>query len=185
MKSYPKYILMTSGWFVLMYIVFTGFAYKADFKVGYMFTDKIWSEYSVALDAQKKIDTEQKELEQQLVSKQTDFDAMVKDFDSKQLMYSDAKKNEIMQTLETMRTEILTFQQQNFDPNSGVLAKKWADLVSPIVISVQAVIDKYGSEQGYDLILESTDASRTILYAKEEYDITNAILEELKKQQPR
>jgi len=68
-KSYPKYILMTSGWFVLMYLVFSGFAYKADFKVGFMFTDKIWAEYSEAIDAQKKIDTESKDLEKTVTCK--------------------------------------------------------------------------------------------------------------------
>lgn len=184
-KSYPKYFLLTSGWFVLMYLVFSGFTYKADFKIGFVFTDKIWLEYEEAIDAQKKIDTEQQELQKQLIAKQEDFDTMAKDFDSKQLMFSDAKKNEILQELETLRTDILTFQQQNFDPNIGTLARKWVDLMEPILINVQAVIDEYGSDEGYDLILNHRDQFPIVLYAREEIDITDDIIEKLKKQQPR
>lgn len=185
MKSYPKYILLTSGWFVLMYLVFSGFAYKEDFKIGFVFTDRIWAQYQDAIDAQNKIDTEQQELQKQLIAKQEDFETKAKDFDSKQLMLSDTKKSEILQELETMRTDILTFQQQNFDPNIGSLAKKWNDLMKPILESVQTVIDKYGSAEGYDIILDHREQMPIILYAKEEYDITDEILNELKKQQPR
>lgn len=185
MKSYPKYLFLTSGWFVLMYFVFSGFTYKADFKVGFVFTDRIWAQYKDAIDANEKIGAEQQELEKQMIAKQEDFETMAKDYESKQLMYSDTKKAEIEQTLTTLRTELLTFQQENFDPNTGVLANKWIELMKPIIESVQAVIDKYGSDEGYDLILEHKDQIPIILYARDEIDITDEILEELKKQQPR
>lgn len=182
MKSYSKYFLLTSTWFIAFYFVFSGFAYKADFKVGYVWSDKIFAEFDEAVQIRDGIETEQQEIQKQLIAKQDDFEKMVRDYENKQLMYSDSKKAEIEKDLNDQRNEILGFQQEHLDPVNGTIAQKWNTLMQPVINKVQDLIDKYCSEEGYDIIFDHKDQIPIILYAKEEYDITDTILELLKKQ---
>ena len=54
---------------------------------------------------------------------------------------------------------------------------KQRELLQQVQVSIKAVIQAYGKEQGYDFIF--TDSS--IAYASDAVDITDEILEELKK----
>ena len=54
--------------------------------------------------------------------------------------------------------------------------------MQPIIGSINQVIHRIGEEEGYDFIFDSVAGN--ILHAKEKYDITEAVLEELEKEAP-
>ena len=66
------------------------------------------------------------------------------------------------------------FEQQSLKED---LQTKQRELLQQVQVSIKAVIQAYGKEQGYDFIF--TDSS--IAYASDAVDITDEILEELKK----
>ena len=181
MQKKALYVMLTLAWSAAFYVVFSGFTSSADFKIGYIMTDKLFIEYQPAVDVQKKIEVEQQNLEKQAITMQEELDKKVKEYDSQRLMLSDTKKAEIENELRNLDVKIYEFQQENFDPNTGTLAQKWQELMQPVVEDVQAVIDRTGVEEGYDVIFEVREGTSFMLYAKEEYDLTDHILEELKK----
>ncbi len=176
MKKFPMYFFMTSAWFVMMYGLFSGMAYKADLKIGYVHSTKIFAEHSEAIEAQKKIEAEQQQVQQQYQLKQEDFQKKVKQFENQSLMLSDAKKAEIQKELQDLQVEIYNFEQENFG-QGGALETRWQDMMKPVVDKVQVAIDKIGTEQGYDIIFDTK--SGLLLYANDEFDITEIVVEAL------
>lgn len=181
MQKKSLYVMLTLAWSVALYVVFSGFTYRADFKMGYVMSDKIFSEYQPAVDATKEIEIEQQKLEKQALTMQSEFEEKYQDYESKKLMWSDKKKAETEMELDDLRTEYLQFTQENLNPDTGKLAQMWMEKIGPIIEDVQKVIDRIGVEEGYDIIFDVKEELPLILYANEEYDITDHILEELKK----
>jgi len=173
--------MLTLAWSVALYVVFSGFTYRADFKMGYVMSDKIFNEYQPAVDAAKEIEIEGQKLEKQALTMQNEFDQKYQDYESKKLMWSDKKKAETENELDDLRNKFYQFQQENLNPDTGKLAQMWMEKIGPIVEDVQKVIDRIGVEEGYDIIFDVKEELPLILYANEEYDITDYILEELKK----
>ena len=66
------------------------------------------------------------------------------------------------------------FEQQSLKED---LQSKQRELLQKVQVSIKSAIQEYGSKNGYDFIF--TDAS--IAYASDAVDITDKILEELKK----
>ncbi len=177
MKKFPVYLFMTSAWCMVMYTLLAGSAYKADFKIGTIDSPKILAEHADAIEAQSKIEAEQEQRRQQYQLKQEDLQKRSKQFENQSLMLSDAKKAEFQKELQDKQLEIMNFEQQHFAPG-GSLEASWQAMMKPIVDQVHEVIDKIGTEQGYDIIFDNKDL--TILYAKDEYDITEDIITALK-----
>ena len=125
------------------------------------------------------IEVEQQKLEKQALTMQNEFEEKYQVYESQMLMLSNTKKAEIEKELDDLRTNFLLFQQENLNPDTGKLAQMWMEKIGPIADDIQRVIDRFGVEEGYDVIFDTPQGF--ILYANEEYDITDHILEELKK----
>lgn len=179
MQKKSLYVVLTLAWSVALYVVFSGFTYHADFKMGYILTDKIFAEYQPIVEANKTIEAETQKLEKQIQDMSSEFETKRQEYENRRLMLSDTKKAETEKELNDMGNAIQQFQQENFDPNAGTLANKWNEMLQPILEDVQEVIDRIGVEEGYDVIF---DTQQGIIYANEQYDITDRILEELKKE---
>ena len=177
MKKFPVYLFMTSAWFMVMYTLLAGFAYKADFKIGTVNSPRILAENADAIEAQKKIEAEQEQRQQQYQLQQEDLQKRAKQFENQSLMLSDLKKAEFQKELQDKQVEIMNFEQQHFAPG-GTLEASWQAMMKPIVDQVHESIDRIGTEQGYDIILDNKDL--TVLYAKDEYDITDDIIMAIK-----
>ena len=179
MKKFHLYFVLTLVWFVAFYFVFSGFAYRADFKIGYIHSGKIFDQHQETVEAQKKIEAEQQQLQKEYQARQEALQKKVKQFETQSLMLSDTKKAEFQKELQDMQVDILNFEQINFAPG-GSLEKKWQEMMKPIVDKVQIAIDRIGTEEGFDIIFDTKNGF--ILYAKDDYDLTNRVLEELNKQ---
>ena len=179
MQKKSLYVMLTLAWSVALYVVFSGFTYRADFKMGYVLSDKIFNEYQPAVDAMKEIEIEQQKLEKQALTMQNEYEEKYQVYENQMLMLSNTKKAEIEKELEDLQNEFYQFQQENLNPDTGTLAQMYNEKMRPIADDIQRVIDRFGVEEGYDVIFDTPQGF--ILYANEEYDITDHILEELKK----
>ena len=180
MQKKSLYVVLTLAWSVALYVVFSGFTYHADFKMGYILTDKIFAEYQPIVEANKTIEAETQKLEKKIQDMSSEYETKYQEYENRKLMLSDTKKAETEKELTDLGLAIQQFQQENFDPNAGTLANKWNEMLQPILEEIQEVIDRIGVEEGYDLIFDTQ--SGFVLYANEEYDMTDKILEELNKE---
>ncbi len=176
MKRYFYYAAMTLITTLSMLVIFSGFSYKADLKLGYINSDRVFAEYSKFKEGGQTLEQERIQLQQDLQVKQKEFEDRRKEFDSQQLLMSEKRKEEAGKELEQLYISINNFTQENFS-QGGKLEQRWAEITRPIIAEIQIEIDKIGKEQGYDMIFDTKEGN--VLYGKEEYDITQTLLDVL------
>ncbi len=173
-----QYVFMTLMFFMAFYFVFSGFAYKADFKVGYVNSNKLFDTYSEFIEIKDKHKAFQEQLQNEYNDMRTKATNRYKEIESQSLLLSDEKKREYAQELQTLQDDINKFAQDNFAPG-GVVEQRWQEVMAPILEKAQAIIDKLGPELGYDLIFDTSVGA--LVYAKKDYDMTDLVLAELEK----
>ena len=122
-----------------------------------------YSSYSKQLV--QKLDTEEKKLIQKAQAFQKGYDTMTEAVKTQ-------KQTEIQQLQESLRQAQIESQEK--------LALKRSNLLQPIYEKVQKAIQKVAQANGYSHVLNSDVGGMPILlYADEEYDITELVLKQL------
>jgi len=174
---------LTKAFFILslmLLIATPGFGQKL--KIGYIHSQKILAEYKEAQDAQKKLDEIIRQWENEGMEMQQKLQQLQEQFEAQSLLLSEAKKREKQQEMQNLALQLQKFQRDKFDPNSGEVLKKQAELVQPIYDKINAVIKKIGDDEKFDYIFDT--ATGGILHAgADQPDLTDRVLEELNKGQ--
>jgi outer membrane protein len=157
-------------------LVGTGFA--KDFKIGYIHSQKVMAELPESIEAQKTLDEEQKKWLDQAKKKEDEISKMEDKLQNQSLMLSEQKKTEMQQDIQTRYMEYQRFQQEIWG-EQGKLYLRNKELTSPIIDKVNAVINKLGKDNGYDVIFDASVGN--IVYAKPDFDMTQMVLDDLNK----
>lgn len=165
---------------VIALVLFSALASTAmakDVKIAIIISERLLNEYPEAQDAQRVLTEEINEWQTQGQTMQEELQQLQNDLSQEAMMfYSEEKKQQKQAEFERKYNEFRQFQasieQRAFQRNQ--------ELFAPINEKIQKVLDKIAEEQGYDIILDAVGAS--IAYANPELDITDIVLEELKKQ---
>lgn len=155
-----------------------GFAQKL--KIGYVHSNKILSSYKDALDVQKKIDELDRQYQEEGRQMQETLRKLQDQYESQSLLLSEAKKKEKEAEIQNLILKIQQFQQEKYNPQTGEIYKKQAELMQPVLDKINAVIKKISEAEGFDLVLDT--AAGNILYVSNQViDLTDKILSELNK----
>jgi Skp family chaperone for outer membrane proteins len=180
MKKNICYVVLTAFLSVLFYLVFSGFANNyAEFKMGYVISAKILDEYPEAVAVKKKIETLRGDYQKQLDAKIALHDTKVQELNRQTLLITEATKTAKLTEIQKLEDEIMQFRSKWEDQESGEIITQWNTSIKPVVDKVQAVIDKIGKDEGYDIIFDAKEGN--ILYVKDTYDLTPKILVALSK----
>ena len=147
-----------------------------ELKLGYIDSARIFAEYKGTEDAQRSFDQEVETWEEQAKTMRAELDSLLEEYQAQSLMLSDALKAEKEQRISEKRSAYEAFAQSIWGPE-GKLAEKNSALVQPIVDKINVVLQRIGDEEGFDLVLDA--AAGGIVYASDELDLTDRILEEL------
>jgi len=178
MKRLSLYVLLTVSLTLTSYLLFSGFSYQTPAKIGYIDSQRIFAEYSEFIDAGKKIEEERKKYETEVNRMRDDLLKRQQDMEKQQLLLSEEKKQQLTQELNDLYTKMQEYGQKHLGAD-GTVAQLSQLLTDPILEKVRGVIDTIGKEQGYDYIFDRS--SELILFAKEDYDLTDKVLETLGK----
>ena len=126
-----------------------------------------------AIAANTELQQQFGEREQSLRELAQSIQEMEKTYKSDSAVMSDEQKKKAEDNI-IQNKRRFQFEQQSLKED---LQTKQRDLLQQVQVSIKSVIQAYGKEQGYDFIF--TDSS--IAYASDAVDITDEILEELKK----
>jgi outer membrane protein len=168
----------------MLMIVFTAFVFmgfsraSAQMEIRYINSMKIMSEVKEAVEVQKKLQDLQQKYGMELQQMQQDLQQKQKDFEAKQLVLSEENKKEKMKELQDLAANIQKFQYEKFG-QGGEFYKKSQELQQPIIDKINMVMQRIAIEKGYDYILDA--ASDGVVFAKDIYDISNMVIEELNK----
>jgi outer membrane protein len=162
MKKVIVFMLLFSSW------VFS--AYGADFKVGFVDSNRILTESEEGKKASKTLQEmistreallDEKKAELKKLGEELDNQKKSKMFNDEALKEKEANLNKLMRSLQLKANE---YQEE--------VQKKETELKVEIIKGANDVIKSYGEKEGFSLILESV----VVIYAQKKNDVTDEIL---------
>jgi outer membrane protein len=151
---------------------------QAQLKIGYVDSDTILKQLPDAVDAQKRLDALIAEWKEELKKMESELKSKTDDFEERKLIMSEQKRVEAAKELTTLDSEITKYRTQKFGVK-GELFKSQEEVMKPVQNRIFNVIKEVAEDEELDFVFDRS-GDILFLYAKEEYDITNAVLEKLK-----
>ena len=156
-----------------------GIGMGADLKIGFIDSERIFSEYAGTREAQASFNREVQELTKTAREKKTEIDDLQSKLDSQGPMLSEAKRDEQNQVLQKKIADYDAFVQKNWGPQ-GQVSKLNESFLKPIIDRVHKIVTTFGSDEGYSIILDAADGN--IIFGDRTLDLTDRVLEQLKKE---
>ncbi len=150
----------------------------AQLKIRYVNSQRILAEYPEAQEVQRKLDELRASYEKEYNQMLQQYDQLAKELQSQSLLLSPEKKAEKEKQLQELGMKIEQYRIQKLGPE-GEYFQQNQKLTQPLFDKINRVIQQISQDEGYDFVLDVVQG--VVLYAKPEYDITDRILEELKK----
>ena len=150
----------------------------ANIKIGYVNSNRIMAEYEPVRDIQIELEKEQRKLEIEFNRILENIDSLSKDYERQRLLMSDERRQNREQEIMNLERTAQEFQMKKFGPE-GDITRMQNQKLQPVLEKVQSAIDIIAKERGYDYVLDAITGS--ILYALPQYDLTEDVIKELKK----
>ena len=162
---------------VLFLLLIPTFSF-AEIKIGYVNSNRIMAEFEPVRDIQIELEKEQRKLEIEFNRLLENIDSLRQDYDLQRLLMSDERRQNREQEITSLERTAQEFQMKKFGPE-GDITRMQNQKLQPVLEKVQSAIDIIAKERGFDYILDAMTGS--ILYALPQYDLTEDVLKELKK----
>ena len=149
---------------------------SAQLKIGYIDSEVIKERLPEILDVQRTLEQLSQDYENQAKDRETKLLKLQEDFRRQELLLSEAKKAELQAEFEAKVQQLQQFTQEKFGPE-GELTRKNIELFEPIFKKINDAIQVMAEEKGYDFIFDAAAPSSSLVFAKEQYDLTESLLE--------
>jgi outer membrane protein len=160
-------------------VVFTIAAY-GQLKIGYVDSDAIMDNLPDAQDAHQKIDALVQEWQTELNKMESSWKAKYDDYEKRKLIMSDQTRVELEAELVKLEQGMTEYREKKFGTN-GELFQKQDELMKPVQNKVFTAIQEVAKQEDLDFVFDKS-GDIMLLYAKEQYDLTQTVLEKLKLQ---
>jgi outer membrane protein len=147
-------------------------------KIGYVDSMRLRAEFKEFQDAQAEFDEDVKTWQDELAVMELEIDSLKQDLENTKLLLSEGKKKEKQDQLKAVELEYQNLTNDIFGPG-GRAERRNAELTRPILDKINQVLEKIAAEENYIMIFDSVNAN--IAYAKKNLDLTDIVLEELRK----
>lgn len=166
---------------ILIGLIF-GFLVSSSFaqqlKVAYVDVQRLKAEYKEYVKALDEFNKLMAVWQAKADSMQVEMQEMTDRLEKQNLLLSEQAKNEIREQLLVKQNEYQLFVNQVMGPE-GEAAQREYELSKPLIDKINTAIRLIALRENYAYVLDSTAGS--VLYAKDELDITNKVLAELNK----
>ncbi|MGA9118417.1 MAG: OmpH family outer membrane protein [Bacteroidota bacterium] len=146
-------------------------------KIAYVNSSKILDELPEARDAAKRLETYAKPIQDSLQMMQKEIQDKYDDYQKKQAIMTEASKASAQQ-------EIQELQQRARDYAQGKdqeLARQREKVFTPVKDKILKAIEKIAKAERYSFVLDQNDQVNIVLYADPKDDLTNRVLDNLKR----
>ena len=155
---------------------------QAELKVGYIDSEVLKERLPEFRDAQRKLDQLRQDYENQAKDREAKLLKLQEDFRRQELLMSEARKAELQTEFEAKVQQLQQFTQEKFGPE-GELMRKNIELSEPIFKKINDAIQVMAEEEGYDFIFDAAASSSGLVFAKENYDLTEQLLEKMQEEE--
>ncbi len=147
-------------------------------RIGYVDSMRLRAEFGEFTEAQANFDQDVKTWQDEAAEMKKTIDSLEADLEKTSLILSEAKKKEKEDLLEAEKRKYQKFTNAIFGPG-GKAEKRNAELTKPILDKINLVLEKIATEENFIMIFDSVNGN--IAYAKKSLDLTDLVLEELRK----
>jgi outer membrane protein len=135
-----------------------------------------------AQDAQKKLDVAVEKWQKELESMESSWQQKFNDYDKRKLILTDQGRVNAERELQDLDRKIMDFRDKKFGQN-GELFTMENELMQPIQNLVFEQVELMAKDQNYDYVLDKSGGV-SIIYAKEAHDLTEKLIDRIKKLLP-
>ncbi len=164
-------LLALAGWM--------GSAAAKEVRLGYVDSDRILESFEDYRTARQTLQEEERTYITKAQGMEEVVQQMSDELQSQSLMLSDEAKQERVNRLREKQTELENYRKEIWG-EGGKLYNRNLELSRPVLDKINLAIEKVSKEENYDFVFDA--ASANIVYALPEHDLTEKILEELKKE---
>ena len=149
---------------------------KLPVKIGYTNVEYIFSFLPEAKRIASELESYERQLRNQLEAKQRVLQEKFKAFQQAQMSMTEAVRNQKGRELLELENSLKQQEQEAREK----LSNKQASLLKPVYEKIQRIIEQVAEEEGYTYIVNaSLGGVPVLLYASEEYNISDRVLQKL------
>lgn len=149
-------------------------AMAADVKLGIMNVQKIIVECKAGKAAKERFDVKMKDLQSSFKEEEADLKTLQEEIKKKSSAWSEEKKAEKVREFQKSGREL---QAKTEDARFEMKQMQDKEL-EPILKALEKVVEKYGKDKGYTMILDSKNG---VIYFNKTIDVTDSIVKLLDK----
>jgi len=127
--------------------------------------------------ARQQVDRFAGEWQAELDAMQGEIDALVREFEARELLYTDEDRARALDEIAARRTEMNQYRRRQFGPD-GELFRQEQQLLRPIQERVLETIETVADDGGYDFVFDRS-GGLVFLYARDTHNVTDLVLVEL------
>lgn len=155
-------------------------AARADVKIGYIDSEVLKERLPEFREAQRKLDQLRQDYENQAKDREAKLVKLQEDFRKQELLMSEARKAELQADFEEKVRQLQAFTQEKFGPE-GELMRKNIELSEPIFKKINDALKVLAEEDSYDFVFDAAAPSSGLVFADDNFDLTEKLLESLEK----
>jgi outer membrane protein len=161
--------------FLFFFLIGASPANAQAIRIGYVDTEKVLDNAPGAEEATKIFDEEVETWRGEAENLKTELQTLIEEYENQKLILSPEKKREKEDKITTKKNE---YDQKVFEIQSKIQQRS-AELSQPILENVYQTIKVVAEREDYDLVFDSSLGA--IVYADPSLDITQIVVDELKK----
>ena len=162
---------------VLLYVFSCATLVAADagaVKIGIMNVQKVLVESAAGQKAKAKFEKKGKELEAQFTGEQAEIVELQKEIEKKGSVWSKDKKDEMVTEFNKKRRDLQTKSEDAREEMKKLQDKE----LEPILKALETIVDDFGEDNGFSVILDSKNG---VIYFDDALDVSDALIAELNK----
>lgn len=147
-------------------------------KIGYYDAQLVLEKIPEYQSVQQKLNRLETRWEQELDTLQQEKQRLVREFEARELLYTEEERKRKQGEIRKMEEKIESYRQEHFGPK-GMLFQRQKQLMRPIQERILEAVDAVARREGYDFVFDKSGGEFMFHFARDEYNINQAVLEEL------
>ncbi|MBI4610695.1 MAG: OmpH family outer membrane protein [Candidatus Rokubacteria bacterium] len=139
-------------------------------RIGYVDVQRILARSSAGVAAREQIERDKASMQKDVDGKRTELEKLRDELDKKGLLLSPEARKEKQETLERKARDL----RRLIDDYQKELEKKEQGLLQKVLQELSGIIERYGKQRGYLIIVEKRGAG--VVYGASEADLTDEII---------
>ncbi len=147
-------------------------------KIGFVISPKIFQELPEAAEAQKKLQSLEKPLQDSLTAMAQNIQAKIEEYQKKETMMNDAAKRTATQEIQDMQRRATEWSEMK----RRELLDQQEKILTPVREKIRKAIETVAKEEKYAFVFDKNE-TETLIYGDAANDLTYKVLDRLKRGQ--